>query len=256
MKILLTNDDGINSPGLRLLAERLRKTGHKVVVVAPEGEQSGVSHAIAFFRTPCKLTAIAGDTWSCGGSPGDCVAVALLGGLPEEFTLPHSPPDVVLSGINRGANLGTDIVYSGTAAAARQGALHNIPSVALSLIEGDEWYWDMAVDFAVERLDEIKAYWKPDSFVNVNIPNRREKPHALVHAFPSFRYYNDSIEIHHAPDGHRYCFARTGKVASRPEHGSDDAVTAENNASVSEIYIHPVLLESVREGNHDGKPVK
>jgi len=258
MRILLTNDDGINSPGLRLLADRLREVGHKVVVVAPETDQSGVSHAIAFFARPCKFTAIAEDTWSCGGSPGDCVAVALLGGLPELFSLPDSPPDMVISGINRGANLGTDIVYSGTAAAARQGALHNIPSIALSLIEGDEWYWDMAVGFAVERLDEIKAYWKPDSFVNVNIPNRREKPRALVHAFPSFRYYNDSIEIYHAPDGCRYCFARTGKVASRPEHGSDDTVTTENNASVSEIYIHPVLRESVRkrEGDNDGKPVE
>jgi len=257
MRILLTNDDGVNSPGIRLLADGLRKAGHRVVVVAPEGEQSGVSHAISFFRAPCKLTAIAEDTWSCGGSPGDCVAVALLGGLPEVFD-PQSPPDMVVSGINRGANLGTDIVYSGTAAAARQGALHNIPSIAFSLIEADEWHWDMAVDFAVERLDEIKARWKPDSFVNVNIPNRREKPLGLVHAFPSLRYYNDSIEVHHAPDGHRYCFARTGKVASRPEHGSDDAVTAGNNASVSEIYIHPLLLESVRgrEGDNDGKPAK
>jgi len=247
MRILLTNDDGVKSPGIQLLADRLRTVGHRVVVVAPETDQSGVSHSIAFFARPTKLTLIAEDTWSCGGTPGDCVAIALLGGLPEVFT-PDSPPDMVVSGINRGANLGTDIVYSGTAAAARQGALHDIPAIALSLIEADEWHWDMAVDFAVERLDEIKAYWKPDSFVNVNIPNRREKPRELVHAFPSFRYYNDSIEIHHAPDGHRYCFTRTGKVASRPEHGSDDAVTAEHNASVSEIFIHPVLWESVRRG--------
>jgi 5'-nucleotidase len=136
--------------------------------------------------------------------------------------------------------------------------LFDIPSAAFSLIEGDEWHWDMAAGFAVERLDEIKARWKPDSFVNVNIPNRREKPRALVHAFPSFRYYNDSIEVYHAPDGYRYCFARTGKVSSRPEHGCDDAVTAEGNASVSDIYIHPVLLESVkeREGDDDGKPAK
>ena len=258
MRILLTNDDGINSPGITLLADGLRKAGHRVVVVAPESDQSGVSHSIAFFTRPCKLTAMGEDTWSCGGSPVDCVVVAMLGGLPEVFDLPHSPPDMVVSGINRGANLGTDIVYSGTAAAARQAAFFNIPSAAFSLIEGDEWHWDMAAGFAVERLDEIKAYWKPDSFVNVNIPNRSEKPRALVHAFPSFRYYNDRIEVHHAPDGHRYCFARTGKITSRPEHGSDGAVTAENNAPVSEIYIHPVLLEWVKErgGDNDGKPVK
>jgi 5'-nucleotidase len=184
--------------------------------------------------------------------------IGLLGGLPEVFAMPDSPPDMVISGINRGANLGTDIVYSGTAAAARQGVLFDIPSAAFSLIEGDEWHWDMAAGFAVERLAEIKAYWKPDSFVNINIPNRREKPRALVHAFPSFRYYNDSIEIYRAPDGYRYCFARTGKIASRPERGSDDAVTAEGNASVSEIYIHPALQESAREreGVNEGKPAE
>jgi 5'-nucleotidase len=258
MRILLTNDDGVTSPGILALAGRLRKAGHRVVVLAPESDQSGVSHSISFFRRPCKMTAVGEDTWSCGGSPVDCVVVGLLGGLPEVFTMPHSPPDMIISGINRGANLGSDVVYSGTAAAARQGSLFDIPSVALSLLEGEEWHWDMAAGFAVERLDEIKARWKPDSFVNVNIPNRREKPRALVHAFPSFRYYNDSIEIHHAPDGHRYCFARTGKITSRPERGCDDAVTAEGNASVSEIFIHPVLLESVREreGHDDGKPDK
>jgi len=258
VKILLTNDDGIDSPGVQVLADSLRAAGHRVVVVAPEADQSGVSHSISFFRHPCKLMPMGDDIWSCGGSPVDCVVVGILGGLPEVFAMPGSPPDMIISGINRGANLGSDIVYSGTAAAARQGALLNIPSVALSLIEGDEWHWDMAAGFAVERLEDIKAYWKPDSFVNVNIPNRSEKPRALVHAFPSFRYYNDSIEIHHAPDGYRYCFARTGKISSRPEHGCDDAVTAEGSASVSTIYIHPLLLESVkeREGDDGGKPAK
>jgi 5'-nucleotidase len=258
MRILLTNDDGIDSPGILLLADKLRRAGHRAVVIAPESDQSGVSHAISFFMRPCKLTEVAEDTWSCEGHPVDCVVIGLLGGLPEVFAMPDSPPDMVVSGINRGANLGSDVVYSGTAAAARQGALFHIPSAALSLIEGDEWHWDTAAGFAVERLDEIKALWKPDSFVNVNMPNRREKPRALVHAFPSFRYYNDSIEVYHAPDGYRYCFARTGKIASRPERGSDDAVTAEGDASVSEICIHPVLLESVREreGDDDGKPVK
>jgi 5'-nucleotidase len=163
----------------------------------------------------------------------------------------------VISGINRGANLGTDILFSGTASAARQGALYDIPSLAFSLVEGgmdtaealvpcgDHWYWDMAVSFAVEHLDRIRGCWKPDSFINVNIPNRKEKPLDLVHAFPSLRYYNDSIDIYHAPDGCRYCFTKVGKVSAKPEQGSDCEVVAGNNASLSEIYIHPPLLESV-----------
>jgi len=257
MRILLTNDDSIKSPGITLLAAALRKAGHRVFVVAPEVNQSGVSHAIRFLNGPCKLTQTGADTWSCGGTPADCVVIALKGGIPElclteqdESRKRKQPPpiDLIISGINQGANLGTDIIYSGTAAAARQGAFFQIPSLALSLIHGDEWNWDMAVDFAVERLDEMVSYWKPDSFINVNMPNRREKPAALVHAFPSLRYYNDSIEVYQAPNGGRYCFVKAWEISAHLEQGSDCAVTAENNASLSEIFIHPVLLESVKEG--------
>jgi len=254
LRILVTNDDGINSPGITVLAAALRKAGHRVFVVAPETNQSGVSNAVRFFHGPCKLTHIAEDTWSCGGTPADCVVIALMGGIPELCLMDESrkrkqtlPVDLIVSGINQGANLGTDIVYSGTAAAARQGAFFKIPSVALSLLQGDEWNWDMAVGFIVERLDEMASYWKPDSFINVNIPNRREKPAALVHAFPSLRYYNDSIEVYRAPDGGRYCFAKTWNISVQPEQGSDCEVTAGNNASLSEVFIHPLLRESVKE---------
>jgi len=250
MRILLTNDDSIHSPGITLLAAALRKAGHRVFVVAPETNQSGVSNAIRFLHGPTRLTQTGEDTWSCGGTPADCVVIALKGGIPELCLKKHpSPPiDLVISGINQGANLGTDIIYSGTAAAARQGAFFKIPSLALSLLhKGDEWNWDMAVSFAVERLDEMVSCWKPDSFLNVNIPNRREKPSALVHAFPSLRYYNDSIEVYDAPDGGRYCFSKAWDVSVQQERGSDCAVTAENNASISVVFIHPVLWESVKE---------
>ena len=250
----MTNDDSINSPGITLLAAALRKAGHRVFVVAPEANQSGVSHAIRFYHGPCKLTQTGEDTWSCEGTPADCVVIALKGGLPELCLMDESgkkkqplPIDLIISGINQGANLGTDIIYSGTAAAARQGAFLQIPSLALSLLQGDEWNWDMAAAFAVERLDEMVSYWKPDSFINVNIPNQREKPAALVHAFPSLRYYNDSIEVYQSPDGGRYCFVKAWKILARPEEGSDYEVTAGHNASLSEVFIHPLLLESVKE---------
>jgi 5'-nucleotidase len=258
MRILLTNDDGVNSPGLLLLADALRRAGHRVFVLAPAADRSGVSHSITFLSGPRKLIAVGEDAWSCDGTPVDCVIIGLLGGLPELCASLHdAPPDMVISGINRGANLGTDLAYSGTAAAARQAAICGIPSLALSLhsggIEGEYsektvYNWDMAAGFAVERLDEIKAYWKPHSFINVNIPNRQEKPQKIVHAFPSFRYYNDRIDIYQAPDGHRYCFANPGEISAKPGQGSDWNVVIENNASLSEIYLYPVLLESVREG--------
>lgn len=266
LRILLTNDDSINSSGIILLADALRNAGHRVFVLAPETDQSGVSHFISFFRTPRKIMQTGPDTWVCDGTPADCVAVALLGGLPEMCkSLDDTPPDLVIAGINRGENLGTDLTYSGTAAAARQGALCGIPSLALSLHEGDEgrqniWNWEMAAAFSVERLDEMINCWKPGSFVNVNIPNHSEKPLKIVHAFPSFRYYNDSIEIYNGPDGHRYCFTRTGKISEKSTQEiaklcsvdfqsgdllSDYDVVTGNNASLSRIYIHPVLLESM-----------
>jgi 5'-nucleotidase len=269
MRILLTNDDGISSPGIRLLACALRKAGHRVFVLAPSSDRSGVSHSITFFNGPCHLAGIEADTWSCGGTPADCVVIALTGGIPELRFFPDGkpddavntePPHLILSGINRGANLGTDIVYSGTAAAARQGSLVGIPAIALSLVEhqetenspqGDVWHWDAAVSFAVEHLEEMRACWKPGSFVNINIPNSPEGPSALVHAFPSLRYYNDSIDIYDAPDGKQYCFAQVGKISAKPERGSDWDVVSENKASMSAIYIHPVLLEAV---NGRGEP--
>jgi 5'-nucleotidase len=237
MRLLLTNDDGINSPGLLPLAAALRKAGHRVFVLAPSADRSGVSHSITFLKGPNKIVRVDEDTWSCDGTPVDCVVIGLMGGLPE-----CAPPDAIVSGINRGANLGTDLLYSGTAAAARQGALCNIPSLALSLVEGDAWYWDMAVAFADERLAEMLAFWKPDCFVNVNIPSQKEKPRGLVRAFPSLRYYNDSIETYYAPDGQRYCFARAGEISAKPEKGSDWETVAGSNASISDILIHPALL--------------
>ena len=253
MRILLTNDDGISSPGIRLLAGALRKAGHRVFVIAPSSDRSGFSHSISFLSGPCKLTGIETDTWSCGGTPVDCVVLALLGGIPELSILAEhdrgaalSPPDFIISGINRGANLGTDIVYSGTAAAARQGSLCNIPSLALSLVEGGDWHWEMAVSFTVDHLEEMFALWKADSFINVNIPNNAKAPSALVNAFPSVRYYNDRIDTYEAPDGDRYCFARAGTIEAKPEPGSDWDVVNSKMASMSAVFVHPVSLESLK----------
>jgi len=247
VRLLLTNDDGINSPGLLPLAAALRKAGHRVFTLAPSADKSGVSHSISFLNGPIKIDPVGEDTWSCDGTPADCVVIGLTGGLPES-----APVDAIVSGINRGANLGTDIVYSGTAAAARQGALCNIPSLALSLLEGDEWYWDTAVAFSAGRFEEMLAFWQPGCFVNVNIPGQKETPGGLVHAFPSFRYYNDSMETYYAPDGRRYCFARAGKASVKPEKGSDWEAVAGGKASISDILIHPALL-----GRYDvGKQIR
>jgi 5'-nucleotidase len=249
MRILLTNDDGISSPGIRLFAKVLRNAGHRVFTVAPASNRSGCSHSIEFLSGPLKLSEIEEDTWSCSGTPVDCIITALLGGIPEicistEGTALNMEraPDLILSGINAGANMGTDIIYSGTAAAARQGSFFGIPSVALSLVESDlPWQWESVISYITEKLVLIMGYWKAGAFVNVNFPNIEKKPSTLVPSFPSMRYYNDRIVTFTSPDGGRYCFAKSGKVENIPEEGSDWAEVLKGNAAFCVVLSQPSI---------------
>jgi 5'-nucleotidase len=154
-------------------------------------------------------------------------------------------PDLILSGINSGANLGTDVVYSGTAAAARQGSLAGIPSAALSLVENNkEWHWEPALSFITEKLEEIMVFWKTGTFLNVNFPNNGTRPASLVPAFPSIRYYSDRIESFTAPSGVLYCFAKAGKIKNTPEEGSDWDEVLKNNAALSVVLSQPVAVQN------------
>ncbi|MDR0400403.1 MAG: 5'/3'-nucleotidase SurE [Treponema sp.] len=235
MNILLTNDDGLESPGILLLAGALREEGHRVLAVAPDRNRSGVSHSISFLGGPLVLSPRGDDSWACSGLPVDCVIAALLGGIPVK-------PDVVVSGINRGANLGTDLLYSGTAAAARQGSLFGMPSIALSLVEGPEniFHWDQAIRFFLSRFAEILDWWKADTFVNVNIPNSPQGPSGIAPAFPSRRFYHDSMTWMDAPNGDRYCFFHAGVTESSLQEGSDRELVSRNLAALSSVWIHPV----------------
>jgi 5'-nucleotidase len=170
------------------------------------------------------------------------VVLALLGGIPgaDNFN-----PDMVVSGINRGANLGTDLLYSGTAAAARQASMAGYRSLAFSLVEGRPWHWETAVSFIIERLPEISDFWKPDTFVNVNIPNTAAGPEGIIPAFPARRMYNDTIDRYHSPSGGIYCFTRAGEINAEHQAGSDHEAIRANCASMSAIYIHPVVFEEV-----------
>jgi 5'-nucleotidase len=252
VRILLTNDDGYTSPGICLLAKALREAGHRVFSVAPDVNRSGSSHSIAFLSGPTKLTEVEKDTFSCSGTPVDCIVVSLLGGIPE-LDIKKNAPDLVLSGINAGANLGTDITYSGTASAARQGSFFGIPSVALSIVDNDElsYGWDTVISYITEQLAAITGYWKAGTFVNVNFPNNGKKPSALVPVFHSMRYYNDHIERYAADEGDGavnsvYCFAKPGKVGDIPAEGSDWAEVLKGNAALSVVMTQPVALQDIK----------
>ena len=242
MNILLTNDDGINSGGIQELARVLRsRKGLKVFVIAPDTNRSGISHALSILNGPVKLSRVEEDTWSCSGYPADCIIAALKGALPEHI-------DLVLSGINQGANLGTDIIYSGTVAAARQASLYGIPSIALSLVGDAPFCWDMAASWAANHLEELLAYWREHTFVNVNIPNGPGFPEGMAAAWPAVKRYNDTLSTMTAPDGSRWCFLAAAEEKVVPEAGSDCDIIFRNLVSVSSVYNYPAVTRDLCPG--------
>jgi 5'-nucleotidase len=234
VKVLLTNDDGIDSPGLRLLQEHLIRR-HEVWVVAPESNRSGSSHSITL-GTPTRFRKIAEREYACGGTPADCVLVACLGLLPVK-------PDFVVAGVNLGPNLGTDIVYSGTAAAARQGAFMGLPSVACSLDAYEPPFnLDFPVEFMTRNLETFGLLLSESHFLNINFPNKGSSAATAV-THPARRIYKDELVRFTAPQGDLYCFIGGAKPESVREEGSDYWALERGCISLSPIVIHPANHE-------------
>jgi len=234
MNILLTNDDGIRSEGLQKLAQILRsRHNHKVYIIAPDGNRSGISHAVSMLSGPVKISKLDEDTWSCSGYPADCVILALLGELPLK-------PDLVLSGINQGENVGPDIIYSGTAAAARQASLAGFPAIALSLAGKEGFCWDMAASWSADHLEELAALWKKGTFINVNIPNSPGGPKGIAMTRPALKYYHDNIKVMTSLDDSRWCFLTGGEESIVKEEGTDCDAVSRDLVSVSSMYNYPM----------------
>ena len=165
-RILLSNDDGIGAAGLAVLEEIARSLSDDVWIVAPESEQSGKGHSMTLGR-PLRLRQIGEKRFALDGTPTDCLLVA------HHKVLMDRPPDLVLSGINNGANLGEDVHYSGTVAAAMEAALLGIPAIALSQVWGDNQSinWNSAVRHGAKAVQMItRIGWPRDMLVNVNFP--------------------------------------------------------------------------------------
>ncbi|MDB9312646.1 5'/3'-nucleotidase SurE [Spirulina sp. CS-785/01] len=169
LNLLLSNDDGIFAQGVRTLADTLAKAGHHVTVVCPDRERSATGHGLTLHQ-PIRANPVDSiyhpsvTAWSCSGTPADCVKLALS-------ALLETPPDFVLSGINQGSNLGTDILYSGTVSAAMEGTMENIPSIALSLASFTSSEFPTAAQFSLELLGDLTQHPLPGYvLLNVNIP--------------------------------------------------------------------------------------
>ncbi|MCF7927533.1 MAG: 5'/3'-nucleotidase SurE [Spirochaetales bacterium] len=241
MNILITNDDGLGSPGLERLIEEYRDK-HDIWVVAPDGERSGSSHAITL-KGAVRFQQFEERIFSCSGTPVDCVLMSVLGAVPEK-------PDLVLSGINLGPNIGTDILYSGTAAAARQAALMDIPGVALSLNAFQPpYYFESVIDFLSERLENMVNNWSGDHFLNVNAPNINTSRLEAEITRPARRIYRDSLDSFLAPDGSTYYFLKGGTIEHKEKDGSDWSAIERGMMSVTPVYLHP--LDHQQEGLTD-----
>lgn len=204
MKLLISNDDGIFAQGIRQLANGLAEVGHEVVVVCPDKERSATGHGLTLHQ-PIRAERVEGvfhphvKAWACSGTPADCVKLAL-------FALLDTPPELVLSGINHGPNLGTDVLYSGTISAAMEGLIENISSVALSLGSYTSRSFEAGVKFAQTLVNHLQQFPLPQAtLLNVNIPAVEQK-HILGVTLTrqGIRRYVDIIEKRVDPRGKSY----------------------------------------------------
>ena len=214
MLILLTNDDGIHSEGLLKLREILGKD-HEVCVVAPERERTCVGHSITLHK-PLRLRKIAENTYASNGSPVDCVYLGTK-------TILKKKPDMIISGINKGPNMGQDVHYSGTVAAAKEGAFLGIPSLAVSICAREKFFFHDAAR-AVLRIVEMlrgKSFIK-ETFLNINIPNLAfEKLRGLMMTKLGKRIYNDSIIERTDPRGGVYYWIGGSAEEYENKRGTD-----------------------------------
>jgi 5'-nucleotidase len=219
VKILLTNDDGIYAPGLAAMEAELSEIG-EVTVVAPATEQSGVGHAITFLTPLVCERAYAGDRcrgWSVEGSPADCVKLGVVQLLDEK-------PDLVVSGMNNGLNVGINVLYSGTVAAAIEGAFFGVTSIAVSLeYEDRSPNFTKAAPIARQLIEQILEHGQAASTLyNINIPLQALSGTPRVDVVPMGKVrYGEQFEKRTSPQGREYYWA-TGNPAPCPSEVQDD----------------------------------
>jgi 5'-nucleotidase len=204
MRLLVGNDDGVSAPGIRALANALATAGHDVTVVFPDRERSATGHGLTMHR-PLRAELVhelfhpTVKAWACSGLPADCIKLALDALLDDR-------PDLLLSGINQGSNLGTDVLYSGTVSAAMEGAIADITSIAFSLTSFTHPDFQPAAEYAVSLVQRLSAQPLPEPMLlNVNVPALPAADIAGVKTTrQGLRRYHDLFEKRSDPRGKTY----------------------------------------------------
>lgn len=230
LNILISNDDGIEALGLKSLIKAFSKS-HKVTIVAPDREQSATSHSLTLQR-PLRVKKINKNIYSVDGTPTDCINLAVNGILDKK-------PDLVVSGINHGPNLGDDITYSGTVSAAMEGTLLGIPSIAVSVVAREKFNFNVAAEFAVYLAKIIfKKGLPPDTLLNVNVPNlpkKMIKGMAITHQ--GKRIYEDLVFKKHDPRGVEYYWIGGGEAKWEKSIGTDFEAIENGMISITPLHL-------------------
>lgn len=232
MKVLITNDDGYNAAGIRALADAFRRCAEEVVVVAPDRERSAAGHALTLHH-PLRAAEVSPGIFAVDGTPTDCINLGI-------HNLIGFKPDLVVSGVNHGANLGDDITYSGTVSAAMEAMLMGIPGIAVSLAcKGPGAHFEAAAEFAASLAEKVAAEGlPPDTFLNVNVPDLpAEEVRRPLITRQGKRKFEGAIIDKIDPRGRKYYWIGTSEMAFLDLEGTDYHAVTRGHISVTPLHL-------------------
>ena len=238
--ILVSNDDGVRSEGIIALAEALRSLG-TVYVVAPDRERSAAGHSLTLTQ-PLRVEKIGLRNYAVDGTPTDCVNLAVNG------ILRNKKVDLLVSGINKGGNMGDDITYSGTVSAAMEGTLLGIRSIAISLASRNHFRFDAAAEFAGKVARKVLRQGLPkDTLLNVNLPDvPREEIQGVRITRQGKRVYGEAVVEKRDPRGRKYYWIGGDTHARQDIPGSDLEAVEQNYISITPIHLDLTNYVSLR----------
>jgi 5'-nucleotidase len=233
-RVLISNDDGIHAPGLKVLEKAIRAIAREVWVIAPTEEQSAAGHAITL-RRPLRINKLKARRYTVDGTPTDCVLL----GLNE--VMRESPPDLVVSGINRGGNMGDDVTYSGTIAAAIEATILGIPSIAFSqhFEDGHPVKWATGAHWIPAIMKKLKGFSLPNNaLLNINFPDVMAKQVTDIQVTKQgARKFNDEIKKGSDPRGNPYYWIGAQQLETRNPKGTDMSTVLGGGISITPLSV-------------------
>ncbi len=238
LRILVSNDDGIHAPGLKIAEKIARELSDDVWIIAPETEQSGASHSLTLSR-PLRLRQISKQKFAVDGTPTDCVMMGVLHAMKD------NPPDLVLSGVNRGSNIADDVTYSGTIAAAMEGTQLGIPSIAMSQAfifdEHAQVKWNCAEHHAAPIIRKLLAAgWPKHVLINLNFPDCNADRVKGLQATTQGRRDQSLLNVDQRIDarGNPYYWIGFKRILSNPPKGTDLRAIYDHCISVTPLHMN------------------